>query len=249
MKNRTKIAAATGALLALVAITTISRPHASAEIRPVADVASKLGIGESLLLVVADIVEPGAAAQKLSVLNERFGHLQGFYTDPTDGYEVTGVLTQVTADITEIPCPPSLGLFKTVVGGTLVDIECPDGARTVKALTKIGLANVSKDAFPTLTLPACASDGLPPCQYDRIKALLGDGLSLPAGQTVVATGFRTKAGAESFLEIARSMGVEDLITVQVRKSAGGDVGLGQEPHPDGSGPLQVPLSDQEAFQR
>jgi hypothetical protein len=51
------------------------------------------------------------------------------------------------------------------------------------------------------------------------------------------------------MEFARSVGITGLVTVQAFKLGGGDVGLGQEPHPDGSGPLDGPLDDQESYQR
>lgn len=65
----------------------------------------------------------------------------------------------------------------------------------------------------------------------------------------VLTAFRTRRGAESFLDMANAFGVHDLEVLRVRKSGTAYVGLGQEAHPDGHGPLLEPLADQAQHQR
>ena len=108
------------------------------------------------------------------------------------------------------------------------EIDCPDGTTTVRELQPVSLRYIPLPA--DVPVPA-------------------DALRLVPGQSLIVSGFRTKRGAEEFLDLARALGVNDLITIQARKLGGGDIGLGQEPHPDGSGPLLGPLGDQEAFQR
>lgn len=107
-------------------------------------------------------------------------------------------------------------------------IGCPDGMVTARELQPIRLRHMP------LVGEITPSEGV----YQLVE-----------GSSLIVSGFRTKAGAEEFLELARALGVTDLVTVQARKLGGGDIGLGQEPHPDGSGPLLGPLGDQEAFQR
>lgn len=107
-------------------------------------------------------------------------------------------------------------------------VGCPEGMVTARELQPIRLRHMP------LADEMTRSDGT---------------FRLVEGHTLIVSGFRTKAGAEEFLELARALGVRDLVTVQARKLGGGDIGLGQEPHPDGSGPLLGTLGDQEAFQR
>lgn len=101
-------------------------------------------------------------------------------------------------------------------------LGCPDATTTVKELQPVALRWTPLDTTAS---------------------------ALVAGHTLVLTGFRTKRGAEEFLELARAAGLQGLTVLQARKLGGGDIGLGQEPHPDGSGPLLGPLPDQESFQR
>ncbi|HYZ94114.1 MAG TPA: hypothetical protein VFA34_17200 [Actinomycetota bacterium] len=89
---------------------------------------------------------------------------------------------------------------------------------------------------------------LQPIVLEQVPADVGAYALLPQ-HALVLTGFRTKRGAEEFLELARAAGVTGLVTIQARKTGGGAIGLGQEPHPDGSGPLLGPLADQELYQR
>ncbi len=103
------------------------------------------------------------------------------------------------------------------------EIGCPDGLTTARELQAVDLQLVPTDALTSF--------------------------ALGPQQSLIVTGFRTKQGAEEFLELARAAGVTGLVTVQARKLGGGDIGLGQEPHPDGSGPLLAPLANQELYQR
>jgi hypothetical protein len=207
------------------------------------------GTGESLLLVVADVVSPSAAGARLEQINEPFGDLQGFYADTTDGYDVIGALIQTSPDTVAVACPPFLDVFESVVGTQLVDLDCPSG-RSVNVLEPLQTTYISVADLPNFQLQtACGGAGSPPCQLAALTRLLGDDLQLDRGLSLIGTAFRTKHGAEEFLEFARAAGVTNLVTLQVKKNLVSDIGLGQEPNPDGSGPLTGQLSGQEDYQR
>jgi hypothetical protein len=75
-------------------------------------------------------------------------------------------------------------------------------------------------------------------------------LGLPAtlggdGSFVLASAFRTRAGAEEFAELAASAGVPARIVGPVTSLGGPYAGLGQEEDPSGEGPLLHPLSPEE----
>lgn len=72
---------------------------------------------------------------------------------------------------------------------------------------------------------------------------LGPALDVPVSRHVLVSAFRTEAGAREFLELARAVGAPGILVA--RKLNGGDVyvGLGQEAHPDGTGPLLGPLPE------
>ena len=110
------------------------------------------------------------------------------------------------------------------------DVGCPGGISTALELQPVQLRHVPLDAVPSIA-PSLGAFGFLP------------------GHSILVSGFRTKRGAEEFVDLARAVGLTDLTVVQARKLGGGDVGLGQEPHPDGSGPLLGPLADQDAYQR
>lgn len=78
----------------------------------------------------------------------------------------------------------------------------------------------------------------------------GAGPTLTPGTWILLSAFRTLRGAEEFMELARAAtGSSDFLVLRVRKLGGPYVGLGQERHPDGSGPLRGPLPNQESFQK
>jgi hypothetical protein len=180
-------------------------PEATLNVVP----ASKAGVGETLVLVVAAQVPSDQADKAVATANAHFGDLEGFSADSASAYELTGGYVHVGPDTVDVPC-----------GGGL---ECPDGLTVARELQAIDLQFVPLDALTSFAL-------------------------IPQ-QSLIVTGFRTKQGAEEFLELARAAGVTGLVTVQARKVGGGDIGLGQEPHPDGSGPLLGPLANQELYQR
>ena len=198
----------------------------------------RTGIGESVLLVVADVVDPASAPGVASKLNARFGEFQGFSVDRTEAYDVRAVLVQTTADLVRSSC------------GSPAALDCPEGASAVDVFRPVGYRYVRKLDIATYAFPSpCGRVGLAPCQRDRVLKFLGSAVRFAPGRSLIATGFRTKRGAAEFIELARMAGITGLVTVQALKIGGGDIGLGQESHPNGAGPLEIPLDDQEAFQR
>lgn len=70
---------------------------------------------------------------------------------------------------------------------------------------------------------------------------LRDFLGAAADEYVLVTAFRTAEGARQFLELATAADAPALLTPRMTNRGGVYVGLGQEAHPDGSGPLIGPL--------
>jgi hypothetical protein len=62
-----------------------------------------------------------------------------------------------------------------------------------------------------------------------------------ADEYVLVTAFRTEAGARDFLDLADAAEQPALLTPRMENRGTVYVGLGQEAHPDGSGPLIGPL--------
>ncbi|MDP9343706.1 MAG: hypothetical protein M3Q23_16760 [Actinomycetota bacterium] len=78
------------------------------------------------------------------------------------------------------------------------------------------------------------------------SAYLGLSASLPSGASyVLASAFRTRAGAEEFAALAGSAGAPARIVGPVTSLGGPYAGLGQEADPSGQGPLLHALSPEE----
>ncbi|MEX2395297.1 MAG: hypothetical protein WD826_12550 [Actinomycetota bacterium] len=196
------------------------------------------GTGEHLLLVIADVVTPANARARLAEVNGRFGDLQGFYADGSDAYEITGALVRTSPDEKRVQCSDH------------PEYECPHRATSVSVQRDVEHRFVGRGSFREHRFTRdCGRSGRPPCERERFVQLFGADLRMPRGSTVIATAFRTPKGAAQFVAFARTVGVRGLVTVQVSKSGGGEVGLGQESHPDGSGPLTRELPDQAKRQR
>jgi hypothetical protein len=207
--GRTKTFLAASILVATAVIAGVA--VRAAEPVPLAD--PETGVGEELILVVADqlpTISDALRAVRASAAS--FSDVQGFYVAAADDYEVTGVHVQLGPDTLDLTCPSAARR----------QIECAPGRDVVHVRRPIELRFVPK----TLGMVA-----------------------FRPGTYLLATAFRTRKGAEEFLDLARTVGLHGLITVSARKLGGGFVGLGQEPHPNGSGPLLGPLEDQTAFQR
>jgi hypothetical protein len=64
------------------------------------------------------------------------------------------------------------------------------------------------------------------------------------GEFALVSVFRTEAGAQEFIELATAYGYPaTLLGQRVRSLGGVYAGLGQEAHPDGSGPLLEPVPE------
>lgn len=198
-------------------------------------------VNETLILVVAGRAPSLNDVQKrLQEVNARFGQLQGFYVDEARHYDVIGLFAQTSPETVAVPCTTAEDGHST--------IDCPDGADSVAELQHATLEFVERSAFASAPLPSCEDVGLALCRESYASTLTQD-VGFESSDWLLLTAFRTKKGAEEFLDLARAVGLGGLVVVQATKLGGGDVGLGQEPHPDGSGPLLGPLDDQPAYQR
>lgn len=74
-------------------------------------------------------------------------------------------------------------------------------------------------------------------QFQGLRGFLGEA----SDEYVLVTAFRTHEGAADFLDLARAASAPALLTPRMENRGTVYVGLGQEPHPDGSGPLIGPL--------
>lgn len=79
--------------------------------------------------------------------------------------------------------------------------------------------------------------------------VLTTGTVFPVGSWLTLSGFRTRQGVNEFLDLAGAVEAGPLTTVQVVKHGGTFIGLGQEPSPDGLGPLLVKLPNQIQYQQ
>lgn len=152
------------------------------------------------------------------------GDMQGFYFDLASNYEVLGAYVQQTPD------------FSTESGVSEVAPVPVELEHVEPAALESELAENAE----------CGREDLRPCPNPALLAFVANGFRFEAGSTLALSGFRTKAGAEGFIEFARAVGVEGLFALRVRKTGGRYIGLGQEAHPDGSGPLLTPLPNIDA---
>lgn len=219
---------------------------------PGPDVPRVTGSGETLILVTAGQFSTQTAAQQTAE-TLTLGSLDGFYVDASNNYQVKGVYVQTSPDSLTGSCPTA-GLVTTTLEGQPLDILCPAddaGNPLVSSPTivpPVRLTYVDASRYGLYTFPSCGAIGAPPCQRQSIEALLGTSLQLQPERWLVLTAFRTKAGAESFMDLARSRSISDLVAFRAEKLAGEYVGLGQEESPDGTGPLLTPLSDSARYQ-
>lgn len=83
---------------------------------------------------------------------------------------------------------------------------------------------------------------VPVAQFQGFREQLG-AIGRPDDFALVSV-FRTEAGAQEFMELAASHGHDvTLLPERVRSLGGVYAGLGQEPAPDGSGPLVDPVEE------
>lgn len=205
------------------------------------------GVGETMLIVVGGEFPTYAAASDAAAALD-FGDVQGFYIDTTDNYRTVGLYEQTSPDLRTLECSAAL---------QQVGIECPPGLSQLRDIQPVSLRYVPLSAARGF-LGAAASPGegcgtidRPPCASAWMADLLSaDGFQLAPGRFLLLSAFRTKQGAQSFVESARLAGAAEYAVLRVRKLGGPYVGLGQEPHPDGtSGPLLAPLPNQDVYQQ
>ncbi len=177
------------------------------------------GAGETVLLVVGGVAPSVTEGAKLR------DRLNASFGDVQGFYLDSAANYEVTGALVRVG--PDVA---TVLCAGHAD--CPPGRAAVDELQPVRLSYV-----PLTELVSLAGD---------VSAKIS---RLTAESALVFSAFRTKRGAEEFIELARAAGLDDLITLQARKVGGGDVGLGQEPHPDGSGPLTGPLPNQVQYQQ
>lgn len=198
--------------------------------------------GESLVLVIGGVYDSQAEAAAAAA-SMPLGETQGFYVDQTNNYRLRGSYQQTSTDKTWLKCGPDgagpkkcfahdAGTYAAHAPVVLRHHDLTDIDSLLNAAEPLGCGKVGK--------PRCKSKVFP-------KLVRGTGLA--PGKWLTVSGFRTKKGAEQFMELMRSIGgAEDLVSVRAEKAGGPDIGLGQEEHPDGSGPLLDELPNQEYFQ-
>ena len=80
---------------------------------------------------------------------------------------------------------------------------------------------------------------VPVAQFQGFREQIGN-----AGDFALVSVFRTREGADEFVELAHRFGYPaQLLGTRVRSLGGLYAGLGQEPAPDGSGPLLHPIPE------
>lgn len=239
---------------------------ADARTPSVPTVSSRAGSGESLVLVVGGVYPTAAEASDAAALLQ-LGEFQGFYIAPTDDFAVKAAYADYRPETATIECSPSgmeaalsdLPELEQVSYETL-EQQCDASAHADSqahvslaldaALERVDLGhsdrNTAGDSQPARCAPASTCLGQAP-------SILGKKQSLPAGQWMTVTAFRTTAGAEDFLTFLRGAGAPPaaMVIQAIRRHGSSDVGLGQEPSPDGTGALVAPLAPalQESLQK
>lgn len=202
-----------------------------------------IGQGERLIMVVGGVFDTEAEAQAANAQIST-GEMQGFYVDQTDGYGLLGVYEQVSPDKVLRACGPDklgeeLGCFAHDAG------QFP--AYEAVALRYHNLL-AAKALLAAPALPACGEIGSVPCPKPLLKKLL-PGLDLTPGKWMLVSAFRTKVGAQGFMELVRSGGMTEAVAVRALKMTDTMIGLGQESQPGGEGSLQSGLPNQEYYQQ
>jgi hypothetical protein len=206
------------------------------------------GQGESLVLVVAGSYGSEAEAAGAEAAGA-IGDLAGFNIRRGASFATIGVYVQSSEQTEAILC----GDRRSVELGIDCHASTLDVGTPLKFRPPVELRLIPMDPDVVangIAVPACGMDHAPPACLPSTVADL-PGFQLTDGGWHRVTAFRTLRGAEEFLALLRDGFNYDLSEVgvlQVTKLDGKDVGLGQESHPDGTGPLVAPLEDQRSHQ-
>lgn len=222
----------------------------SSEGMPVAGLGdANIGLSESLIVVVAGNYDDGSTAAAAE--NEiGLGDVQGFYLDIGKNYQVLGAYLSDAPTLEDVRCgskrAEALQLFCSTEGSDLHDgdvatLHLPTQLRYFPAQLS------SVEAIRGRSETCSGSRYEIPCPHPLVVDVSGS-WQLDPDATYRLTAFRTRAGAEAFVDLVRDVGNINVSILRVKKLAGPYIGLGQEGAPDGSGPLLGPLPGQASYQ-
>lgn len=203
-----------------------------------------VGSNEVLILVIADSIDATKeAAESASVVSDGLAGLQGFYVDNVENYEIQGIYELSSPLYGELVCTPKIGCGE----GSDVHQGEKFRARLPQQLRRVPM---NRNGEARLSSLACGpGEEEVPCPSNLLMGVVANE-DWPSDGWIKVSAFRTKSGAEQFVDLALATGVEreQLTVVQARKSGGGYIGLGQESDPRGGGPLLDSLPNQELHQ-
>jgi hypothetical protein len=216
------------------------------------------GTGESLILVIGGLFPTRAEAES-SVANAKH-ELQGHYVTPVADYAVVAGYADVRSSTGEVQCSESgitdaLGTFPELatMNPEQVQLTCQSAQESGEnslslyldtRLERIPLYQAGDPKFVVDCDPGAR------CLGGALGIVQGQE-SLPQGQWMAASAFRTKAGAEQFISFMRDspVGPPLMVLQVVRIKGSSEIGLGQESRPDGTGPAVAPLANQGLLQQ
>ena len=269
MRRRTLVVAAVGGLLSIASYAGVAaaQGHGATVMRtPTLEKVevNKHGQGESLVLVVGGVYATRGEAEA-AVARSNQGELQGYYLASTNDFRVTAAYADVRPAREEVPCtasgaanavrdlPELSSMTPAQIEAKCQELQTAGQAATLTLVrdTRLVRVAVERDAqgADRLTSPAACASGSR-CLGEAPATLANTG-NLPADNWMAVSAFRTRVGAEQFvtwMRVAQSSPPAMLLQV-LRQDGTTNIGLGQEAHPDGSGPVVGPLPQQEALQR
>lgn len=237
----------------VVAVVGVTIGFVAATTRPTSTLAGQLvdldpptessGTGESLVVVVGGAFNTPVDAQAW-VDDNQFGDMQGFYAVPAREFVVNGPYVNDNAEVVDAACDPEV-------------VMCdPATQPTVTLMQNFKLRYLGAGAFLDLQQTeigqvigvTCGAVGRPACISPIVQRVDPETEQF-IDPYLAVTAFRTKVGAEEFLQLPRALGdFGPLLVVRVTKVGVLDVGLGQERSPDDSGPLTHELGGQIVYQ-
>lgn len=222
------------------------------------------GFEESLILVVGGLYDSEQEASA-AVAASNQGETAGYYLAATDDFRLQAGYASSAPSSSSIPCDPVNMPGVAAQLPELAQVSAAQLQEQCKVAIKAGAGptlNVARDSrlewLPVSTKPHGGRSMANPkaCEAGSaclggVPRLLGSSVELPQGKWMAVSAFRTKRGAEEFMTWMRqASGHEPAMVVQVLRVTGtSTIGLGQEAHPDGQGPLNAELPDQARWQR